>query len=91
MSAGTPPRAPLCSSGNERSEWTQVMQRLAVAIILLAILAALGTAALRSVRAVRAEGGALVPERRGAAMQKLAYVALVTVIFGVSAGWLSGL
>ena len=66
------------------------MQRLVLAVLLLALLIALLSVAAAGVRASLGPGGRLRDDG-GALLQKLAYVALFLLIFGVSTGWLGGL
>ncbi len=66
------------------------MQRLVLAVIVLAILATLVALAAAGLRASLQPDG-LLRGNTGSPMQKLAFAALFVVIFGVSAGWLGGL
>ena len=66
------------------------MQRLALAVIVLALVLTLFSGVREAVRAGMQPGGTLrtLGDR---SLQKLAFAALFLVIFGVSAGWLGGL
>lgn len=66
------------------------MQRLALAVLLLALIAGVLWLASAGVRAAVRPDGPLRAEG-GVTLQKLAYAALFVLILGVSTGWLGGL
>lgn len=67
------------------------MQRLVLAALLLAVVAGLATVFALGWRAVVREGGGTRRESEGSGVQKLAYLALILLIAGVSTGFLGGL
>ena len=67
------------------------MQRLVLAVLLLALIAGVVAVFVLGWRATVREGGGLPRETEGGSVQKLAFAALVLLIAGVSTGLLGGL
>lgn len=67
------------------------MQRLVLAALLLAVLAGIVAVFGLGLRASAREGGIVPRQTEGSSVQKLAFVALVLLIAGVSTGILGGL
>ena len=67
------------------------MQRLVLAALLLAIVIGIVAVFVLGWRATVREGGGFPRDTEGSTVQKLAFVALVLLIAGVSTGLLGGL